>query len=155
MVARIRRNWRLFAGLCCLSLALLLCLGAYKAFGQIPPVTQPTGPTVGFTESSYTVGQGQNIEIVVALNAPAQQDVTIDYATSDGTAKAGVDYRETSGTLTIPAGALSGKITVATIANQHGSPSPTLSISLRSPSNAKLGSSTVRAFVGPNGSTCQ
>jgi hypothetical protein len=148
MVARIRRNWRLSAVLCCLSLALLLYLGAYKALGQIPPVAQTAGPTVGFSESSYTVGQGQTVEIVVALNTPAQRDVTIDYSAGDG---------ETSGTLTIPAGALSGKLTIPTKVNHKGSPLQALNVSLSSASNARLGSSTVKVFVAdsPNGEGCQ
>src|SRR5262249_51694283 len=48
----------------------------------------------------------------VSLSTVSGQVVTVDYTTVDGTATAGSDYTATSGTLTIPAGALSGTITV-------------------------------------------
>ena len=157
MTARIRRNGRLSVGLCCVSLVLLLYLGAYKALGQIPLVTQTAESTVGFSESSYTIGRGQTAEIVVALNTPSQQDVTIYYATSDDTGKAGVDYRETSGSLTIPSRALSQAFTVPTMLHSIGQPFVTMSIALSSPSNAKIGSSTTKMHIlsSPNDQNCQ
>src|ERR1700744_2477954 len=40
----------------------------------------------------------------INLSAASQQQVTLSYATADGTAKAGTDYTAASGTVTIPAG---------------------------------------------------
>lgn len=40
----------------------------------------------------------------IDLNGPGKQAVTVNYATMDGTAKAGKDYTAASGTATIPAG---------------------------------------------------
>jgi beta-glucanase (GH16 family) len=40
----------------------------------------------------------------IDLNGPSKQVVTVNYATMDGTAKAGKDYTAVSGTATIPAG---------------------------------------------------
>ena len=40
----------------------------------------------------------------IDLSAASQQSVSVNYATADGTAKAGTDYTASSGTLTIPAG---------------------------------------------------
>ena len=39
----------------------------------------------------------------VSISAATDEAVTVDYATSDGTARADQDYTETSGTLTFPA----------------------------------------------------
>lgn len=49
---------------------------------------------------------------VVTLSNPAQQPVTADYATADGTALAGADYLPISGVLTIPPGSVTGNVSV-------------------------------------------
>ncbi len=49
----------------------------------------------------------------VRLTQAADEDITLDYATADGTATAGTDYTAATGTLTIAAGETSGTITVA------------------------------------------
>ena len=48
----------------------------------------------------------------VSLNRSSEEQVTIDYTTVDGTAKAGVDYQAVMGTLTISAGVNHGQIEV-------------------------------------------
>ena len=48
----------------------------------------------------------------VSLNRSSEEQVTIDYTTVDGTAKAGVDYQAVMGTLTISAGVNRGHIEV-------------------------------------------
>ena len=67
---------------------------------------------------------------VVTLSAAYDVPVTVDYATADLTpdelrlgvfsATAGVDYEATSGTLTIPAGEMSGTITVPVFGDRVG-----------------------------------
>ena len=46
--------------------------------------------------------------MTVTLSAAAGRDVTVDYATSNGTATAGSDYTQQIGTLTISAGDTTG-----------------------------------------------
>ena len=53
----------------------------------------------------------------VSLSAASGRDITVDYATSNGTATAGADYTATSGTLTISAGATSGSFNVPVLAD--------------------------------------
>lgn len=60
----------------------------------------------GFTEDEYEVIEGQGyaeLQVSVAWCCPTAQG-TIDYETSDLTAVAGQDYRQTSGTLTFAGG---------------------------------------------------
>ncbi|HEU4837007.1 MAG TPA: Calx-beta domain-containing protein, partial [Pyrinomonadaceae bacterium] len=54
----------------------------------------------------------QNIAVNVTLSTPSVQTVTVDYATSNGTAVAGSDYVASSGTVTIPAGSTTATINV-------------------------------------------
>ena len=67
----------------------------------ITNVTAPEGDT-GSTPFIFTV----------SLSNVAARDVSVDYTTLNRTALAGSDFITTTGTLTIPAGSLSGTITV-------------------------------------------
>ena len=77
--------------------------------------TAAVTPTVGIAGGSGTEGDG-DIAFAVTLDRAGADTVTVDYATSDGTAD-GDDYTATSGTLTFDAGTTSKTITV-TIAKE-------------------------------------
>ena len=62
----------------------------------------------------------------VSLSGPSTITVTVDYATSDGTATAGTDYQAASGTLTFPPGTTTGQVSVPVI----GVPAPLAGIPL-------------------------
>ncbi|MGC9502624.1 PA14 domain-containing protein [Baaleninema sp.] len=53
-----------------------------------------------------------DLVFTVKLSAPNDEVVTVDYATSDGTATAGSDYTATSGTLSFAAGTVEQTVTV-------------------------------------------
>ena len=74
----------------------------------------------------------------VTLSGASDQPVTVDYATSDGTATAGSDYVAAAGTLTIPAGQLTGTITVLVNGDRLGEPSETFVVNLSSPTNSTI-----------------
>jgi Calx-beta domain len=59
---------------------------------------------------------GTSITFTVSLAFPSDQEVTVDFATVDGPALAGVDYVADSGTLTFKPGDTTQTITVALIA---------------------------------------
>ena len=52
---------------------------------------------------------GGEMAFEVTISVAGTADVTVDYATSDGTARAGSDYTATSGTLTFPQGSASSQ----------------------------------------------
>ena len=52
---------------------------------------------------------GGNVVFTVSISAAAGGEVTVDYATSNGTATAGQDYTETTGTLTFAANSVASK----------------------------------------------
>src|SRR5689334_15206050 len=73
-------------------------------------------PKLQFSQSAYAVAEnGGSATITVFRKGNAKrvnQAATVDYATSNGTAVAGVDYTATSGTLSFDAGQTSKTITV-------------------------------------------
>ena len=104
------------------------------------------GP-VGISIADTEVEEDANAVLVfaVALSRAASSQLTIDYATSDGTATAGADYTATSGTLTINAGSSSGSIEVGIIDDEHNEGSETFTLTL---SNASRGDLTDASATG-------
>jgi chitinase len=78
------------------------------------------------------------LTFTVAMVPVSVTDVTVDYATSDGTATAGSDYTGASGTLTIPAGLASGTIAVSVSGDKTYEPNETLTLTLSNPVGATI-----------------
>ena len=57
-------------------------------------------------------GKDESLDFAVTLNRAASHEVSVDYATEDGTAAAGADYTATSGTLTFAAGEMAKTVSV-------------------------------------------
>ncbi len=72
-------------------------------------------------------------------NTPAATGtLTVDYATSDGTATAGTDYTAASGTLTFTAGESSKTIEVTVLDDSHDEGEETLTLRLSNPSGGRV-----------------
>jgi len=69
----------------------------------------------------------------VSLNHSWKNDVSVQYATANGTAVANTDYLSASGTLTIPHGALLGTITVQVKSGSPGQADRTFFVNLANP----------------------
>lgn len=72
----------------------------------------------------------QDAPFAVTLSCPVDRDLQIGYATEDGTAVAGSDYRETRGTLTLPAGSASGTVPVPVLGDTANEPNETFRLGL-------------------------
>lgn len=97
---------------------------------------------VSMKSVSYTTTEGAGaIGITVTRTGDTSESVTVEYTTSDGTAKAGSDYKPVSGRLTIPGGGhvRSLQIPVETLDDGRFEPAETFSVSLGNVShNARL-----------------
>ena len=77
--------------------------------------------------------------ITVDLDTPSPSTITVNYATSNGSAHAGTDYSSTSGTLTFAPEQLSNYFEVPILnGGHHGA--LTVNLALSSPTNTDLGS---------------
>jgi len=92
--------------------------------GAVTPVTPPPTPTPTPTLPTLSISSRQAKEgntgtalrqFMVTLSAASMQSVSVQYATADGTAKAGSDYTSASGSLTFAPGELTKTISVAVI----------------------------------------
>ena len=87
--------------------------------GNDVTVTRVEPATVQFSAAAYSVDEGGAVTIVVTRTG-GQGTVTVNAATSDGTAAAGSDYTPVSGTLTFPDGVTEQSFTVQTIGDGVG-----------------------------------
>jgi hypothetical protein len=104
--------------------------------------TLPPPPPPRISISNVTVTEG-NIgtsaaAFTVTLSKPWDQPVTVAYATADGSATSGSDYRAVSGTLTIPAGQTTGTIIVLVNGDRLGELTESFVLNLSSPTNAVI-----------------
>ena len=124
-------------------------LGTATATGTIRSRTAvvATTPTLSIAGGSGTEGSDSSISFTVTLDEAATGTVTVDYATSDGTADAGDDYTSASGTLTICAGSSTGSIEVAVLDDEHNEGSETLTMTLSSLSGGVLTDATATGTI--------
>ncbi len=83
----------------------------------------------------------------VSLSEASDEAVTVNYATSDGSAKSNEDYTSTSAQLTIPKDSLSGEIKVPIINDTLDEDDEDFSITLTSADGADLGTSTATCTI--------
>ena len=98
-----------------------------------------TSPSVAVSNARVEEGPGAMLEFEVTLDHAAAGTVTVDYATTDGTAMAGSDYTAVNGTLTFAAGVLSKTISVAVFNDSHDEGEEALFVVLSNARGAYLG----------------
>ncbi len=84
----------------------------------------------------------------VNLSSASTQPITVDYATTDGTAIAGKDYTAESGVLTFPANATTPQnITIPLLSNPAFGPSRSFTVNLSDPTNATIATKNASATI--------
>ena len=106
-----------------------------------------TPPTASIAGGSGKEGDDASIRFSVTLDEAASAPVTIDYATSDGTATAGVDYTATSGTLRFSAGTTTKTVSVAIADDSENESDETFTVTLSNPSGANLGTRSATGTI--------
>jgi hypothetical protein len=103
-------------------------------------------PTLGLPSAASVRENAGNAGVVVTLSTsdgcPAASEVTVAYATVDGTAKAGTDYVAAAGTLSFPKGSPNGStqvLSVGIVNDTFVEPTKSFRVVLTSPAAATLG----------------
>jgi chitinase len=112
-------------------------------------INTPSQPTVSIGNSAKAEGDSgtSNMSFTVSLSKASNKPVTVNYATSNGTATAGQDYTATSGTITFAAGETSKTVNVAVTGDTAVESDETFSVTLSGPSGATLGASTATGTI--------
>ncbi len=107
--------------------------------------------TIQFESSTYSEDEGAGAAaITVTLDAASDLTVTVDYATSDGTATAGSDYTAAGGRLSFIPGITSQVFTVVITDDTQYENDETINLALSNPTNANLGTPAVATLTIKN-----
>ena len=128
------------------SIPAALCRFADTINPQQDNVNLPCEPSAAAqSPAALSVGDAQVEEaagvaaaFAVTLSRSAAEPVTVDYATRDGSAKAGEDYAAAGGTLTFAAGETSKTVEVAVLDDAHDEGEETFVLALSNASGARL-----------------
>ncbi len=102
-------------------------------------VTVLAAPVLQFSSATYSVGvSSSNAVITVTRTSTASIPVTVQYATSDGTAFAGYDYTAVSGTLTFNANDTSKTFDIPLLNNGQSDSNLTVNIGLSDPTGGAI-----------------
>ena len=95
-------------------------------------------PALSINDVTTSDESAGNSTFTVTASAPYSSEITVDYATSDGTATAGTDYTTSSGSLTFAAGETSKTITLATLSDSTDEANETVTLTLSNAANATI-----------------
>ena len=102
---------------------------SYVVFGRTAQQSQPT-----LTVDDISILEGDSgtktAQFTLNLSSAANQDITLDFATTEQTATAGIDFTSTSDTLTISEGETSATINVEIIGDTVFEPDETFALEL-------------------------
>ena len=114
---------------------------AYLGNNTAVATTPVTTPAISITDAAVVEGNvgTTNILFDVTLAAPSAQTVTVNYATTNGSAAAAGDYVSTNGVLTFPPGTTNRTIAVLVIGDTLIESNETFFVNLSNPVNGVLG----------------
>ena len=116
---------------------LLKGVGTATIVDNDGPQPPPGLPTLSIFDVAVTEGSGSAV-FRVGLNKQSGDVVTVEYATSDGTAAAGLDYTSTSATLTFEPGDTRKTVAVPVLDDRAVEGNETFTVRLSGPQNATL-----------------
>lgn len=109
----------------------------------------PVASVSGGSSAAENIG---SVLYTISLSSSSASQVTVKYATADGTAKAGEDYTTTSGVLTIPANTTSGTVSVPVTNDSLDEDDETFTFKITDATNATISGSnnTVTTTITDN-----
>ena len=115
-------------------------LNAGDMVGEGTILNDDGNPSIQIADVSITEG-GQAV-VVLTLSGKSYLPITVDFATSDGDAVAGVDYTAKSGTVTFSPGTTSQTITFDTLSDLLDENDETFDVILSNATNSVIGDGT-------------
>lgn len=119
--------------------------GRLSVLDAINYVSVPTISIASASAAESVSGVAGAIDFRVTLSAPLTEDISVNYATANGTASGDVDYTQTSGTVTFPAGSVEQTIRVNLIDDNLVEANETFFVDLSGVSSTAASLTTSRA----------
>ena len=102
-------------------------------------------PTLSLADAA--ICEGETGFVPINISVASGKSISVNAASSDGTAAAGSDYVAVNGTVSVPVGAGSYGVTLAALNDATIEPSETLTLTLSGPINALLGDASADVLV--------
>jgi hypothetical protein len=99
----------------------------------------PVGPTLSISDVTVREGVDAQAAFTVNLGPPHTEPVTVNYATAEGTALAGINYIATTGTLTFAPGETQRTIAVPILNDGTTYPTETFTVNMSNAVGATIG----------------
>ncbi len=114
----------------------------------LPPVPPPV-LLASIGNASISEGDAGTTELtfVVSVSATSSDTITLDYATSDGTAISGSDYQASNGTVTFNPGETSLLLPVVVIGDTDNEPDESFSVTLSNATNVTIATATATGTI--------
>ncbi|EHB55226.1 glycoside hydrolase family 5 [Mycolicibacterium rhodesiae JS60] len=127
-----------------------LLWGLYRQFQSLLGLsTPPTRPSLSIADTTVAEGNAgtSNATFTVTVSKSSTTPVTVNYATSNGTATAGADFTTATGTLTFNPGMTSQTVTVKITGDTAVEAAETFTVALSSPTGATIARGTATATI--------
>jgi len=114
-----------------------------------PGPAAPAPPQLNIGDTAVNEGNSgtNNATFTISMDKTADRAVTVDYATSDGSATAPDDYTAQSGTATIPAGQTRTTVNVPVNGDTTVEPDEQFNVNLSQPQNATVGDGSAAGTI--------
>ena len=119
-----------------------ICTDDSRKLSHPTSATVAGPPAISVSDATVQEAEGAVLVFTATLSHASSRTVTVDYATSDGTAVAGSDYSAASGTLTFNAGDTSQTVHVTVLTDSEDESQETLTLTISNPSQATLDDGT-------------
>ena len=119
-----------------------ICTDDSRKLSRSTSATVAGPPAIAVSDATVQEAEGAVLVFTATLSHASSRTVTVDYATSDGTAVAGSDYSAASGALTFNAGDTSQTVQVTVLTDSEDESQETLTLTLSNPSQATLDDAT-------------
>ena len=137
---------RLNAGKAC-TVSGAVCTADDRALSNSPSATVEGPAALSVADASANENTDDALNFVVSLDKVSTLTVTVDYATSDGSATAGADYTATSGTLTFNPGDAAKSISVPVLDDAIDDGVETMTLTLSNATNARIADGTATGTI--------
>ena len=107
-------------------------------FDRTPPPLPPPANGVGVLDARVQEGPNAKLRFHVVLDDPATERVAVDWATRDGSARAGSDYRAGAGTVTFAADEIVKTVAVRVLDDAHDEGEETMTLVLSNARGAQI-----------------
>ena len=116
-----------------------VCTADGKALSGTVSTTVRGPVALSVADARAREGKDPTLDFAVSLSRASSGRVTVDYATVDGSAKAGADYEAASGTLSFAPGETAKTVAVAVLDDAHDEGTEVLVLRLENARGARLG----------------